>query len=170
MKNFFLTLLLLSALLWLGLRYYNHLNSITLFSNQAVFEINLAINENEVDAFFGLPSGTFDKNKHSIICKLPVTVPSFTKPMNKIVSLGPINMNCNEKYDNKIHTKYDNAELNDNNAVLMIVGNTGLIEITDFDLPIAGKVYATKVIHLDYKRGKINHFIISKDGISDYCK
>ena len=168
-KNLLITVTTIS-ILWLGLRYYTYLDSKYMFNNQTVFEIYSEINENEIDDFFALEPGTFDKNKHKIICKLPVEVPSFSKKMNVIVQFGTEKINCKEEFDPNKHTKYNLSELNDNEAILMIVDNRNMIEVVDFDLPIAGNVYGTVLIKLEYTRGKINHLVISEDGIHEYCK
>lgn len=170
MKKILLISITILSILWLGLRYYKYLDSKYMFSNQTVFEIYSEFNENEMDAIFGLEPGTFDKNKHKMICKLPVDVPSFTKRMNAIVQFGTQKINCKEEFNPKKHTKYNLSELNDNEAVLMIVDNRNMLEVVDFDSPIAGKVYGSISVKFEYTRGKINHLVISEDGIHEYCK
>jgi hypothetical protein len=149
-------------------RIFSYYNSTHILSNQAVFNIYLDLNENDIDSFFGLKKGTFNKKKHTIICQLPVYGNTFKSIP---VSFNINNIDCSREFNNEIDTKYDNSELGGNDFKLVIVkGWGGPIALFDANLPIfENSIVSYKDITTNYTRGKINNIVISTNRVYDYC-
>jgi hypothetical protein len=149
---------------------YNYYNSTHILSSQAAFKVYLDIKESDIDAFFGLKKGTFNKQKDLIICQLPVNDPGF-KGKCVIVNSNIGNIDCGRIYNNKTDIKYANSELDGNNFKLLIIKAGGFpIGLFDADLPImSNMIISYKDLTAEYNRGKINNIVISADSVYNYC-
>ncbi len=72
MKKVFYIAIVIIIIIWLTVRIFSIGNSVTILSNEAAFDIHLNTDSLNIDKYFSLPEGTFDIEKHVILCKLPV--------------------------------------------------------------------------------------------------
>lgn len=127
------------------------------------------MSNNDIEEYFGLEKGTYDPTTQILVCELPVNTTGF-KPSKVDVDFELTNINCDKKYSEGKHIKYDNTELNDNNTKLYILKKTS-IPTQMFNENLGEKsIIISKSVQIKYKTGKINNIIISKDGIYDYCE
>ncbi|MFD1630652.1 hypothetical protein [Pseudopedobacter beijingensis] len=147
-------------------------------SNEAVFDIYFNSDSLYIDSYFGLPNGTFNKDEHVIVCKLPIDVPNF-KPNYLDVKMGIDSIDCNSEYSGKAYFKFDNAELKKKECVLLIIAKDegGIIEKEKQTMRTfnewgtsSKRILARKTIEIPYKKKKINRLVISWRGVYEYCR
>ncbi len=170
MKKLVKFIIIAAAGIYLAFQIFKYYNSTHILGNQAVFNIYLDTTKNNIDSFFGLKKGTFDKKKDVLICQLPVNVGGF-KAKCAIVNFNINGVDCNRTYDNMVDTKYDNSELNGYYFKFLIIKNSGFsATLFDADSPMTwNSIIASKVITTNYRRGKIDNIVISGDSVYDYC-
>jgi len=157
------------AAVYLSVQGFKYYNSTHILSDQAAFEVYLNISENNIDGFFGLKKGTFDKKKQSIICQLPVTADGYI--VKSVAVRSDMNhIDCNRTYNSEVDTKYDNSQLYGNNFRLFIIKGSFPAGLFDADLPITrGLIIVEKDVTATYSRGKINNIVITADSAYNYC-
>lgn len=138
-----------------------------LLNNEAVVTIYFNMDEKDIDAYFNLPKGTFDKNKNYIYCSLKRDNSSLLDEYCnlRIVRGNDKNINCEEEFSNEKHLRFNKNEIG-NYKTLYIRLSTNPNSITSSS---SYADIATKTENIDFQFGKINNFIISKDGIENYC-
>jgi hypothetical protein len=171
MKKTLLFIGILLAIVWLSVRIFMEYKATHLMSDGAVFNTYIDISPEEVDDYFGLEEGTFDPEKHRIICRLPVEVESYEKPQCSAVNFSIQTPDCSQEFNNHAHIQYDTAELKGNTFKLMIIRDRSTpLMLINFDMAIfSHSVKASKEIVFDYKRGRINNIVFSAGGAVDYC-
>jgi hypothetical protein len=170
------------AILWLTVRIimliFGNYQKGNVLSNEAVFDIYLNTDSLDIDAYFGIPEGTFNRDEHVILCNLPVNTSSI-KSNYLDVKLGIDSINCNEKYTANSYVKYYNTELNKNESRLLIVKKyIGQIEKKkrqtlrqiSSERFYRESIIAEKEIDLKYEKKKINRLVISYNGVYEYCR
>lgn len=100
------------AVVWVIVRVFGAYNSNAILSNEASFEVLVDSNSFDADEFFGLPEGTFDPEKHILICKLPVETEGF-RPSHVSVRTDIENIACNTKVEKGQYIQYQPYELKD---------------------------------------------------------
>lgn len=167
MKKTLIIILILIGVFISVIKIFQIYNAKNILKNQAVFEIYLDIPKSNIDEYFGLEKGVFNKDIHSIVCILPVE-PGDVKPRSQTVKFNAAGIDCDEVYDSKKHVKYESG-LNNNSFELVIVNNyyPGKFNV-DSGL-IRNSIIASKKISFHYNKGKINHIVISDKGAIDYC-
>ena len=171
MKNkALLTICIIIAVLYISFRIFRIYESNNIMSNQAVFEVYSDLKDDEIDAYFGLEPGTYDKEKYEIVCRLPVNCEGF-KPSFRGLNYDLSSIDCGEEYDPSKHIKYDNTELTETGFELYVKLRFGIpLELLDpGTILVDSKVLVTKPIFFTYKRGKINRIVITKDITYNYC-
>lgn len=167
-KNLFFIIIGILAFLWIIVRLFMFYNANNVLDNQAVFEIYMDGSINNIDEYFNLPKGTYDENKHLIICKLPVSTDRI-KPGFVGIRKDLSNIDCRIKYSEGSHIKYEHFELGGNSFELKIVNmHTNLNSLGTLlqqNSNIIGKVAFTYY----YDTGKINRLVFSKNRIYEYC-
>lgn len=68
MKKFFYFVLILIALLYISVKVFQNYKENNLLKNEAVVNVYFNLPEEEIDSYFDLEKGTFDKTKHTILC------------------------------------------------------------------------------------------------------
>lgn len=166
MKKFLIGLLIVIAAVWISIRIFGYYNSRNILSNQAVFKVYTDLKTNEIDTFFQVEKGTFDPQKHTIICRLPVSTTGF-KPSYQTLQFDQ-SVNCKEEFNKDVHIKYDNAELNNTGIVLYLVNKN--MPIISLDTPGSNSaIIASQGFSYEYKKGRINHVMISRQNAYNYC-
>ncbi len=165
MNKFLIGLVIVIVGIWAAIRIFGYYNSRNILSNQAVFRVYTDLEQDEIDTFFHIEKGTFDPQRHAIVCRLPVNTSGFKSsylvlPFNKTV-------HCGETFNKDIHVKYDNAELNNTGLVLYIVNKN--MPIVALDSPAKNTVVASRGFSYEYKKGRINHIMISRQNVYNYC-
>ncbi|MNU89112.1 hypothetical protein D3C71_789430 [compost metagenome] len=166
MKKFLIGVLIVIVSIWVIIRIFGYYNSRNIMSNQVVFKVYTDLKEDEIDTFFHIEKGTFDPEKHRIICRLPVTTSGF-KPSYQIVQFNQ-SVNCKEEFNPDIHVKYDNSELNNTGVVLYLINKN--MQVITLDSPAANStIIASQGFSYEYKKGRINHILISRQNVYNYC-
>ncbi|UWX60998.1 hypothetical protein N0B40_01725 [Chryseobacterium oranimense] len=69
--------------------------------------------------------------------------------------------------------KYDETELSDDqNATLFIINKNYSRPVGMIDHQLEGKnsgIVASRQVHLDYQMAAINHIVLAKDRVYEYC-
>lgn len=178
MKRIFYIVVIALIIFWITIRIFGFYEKGNILSNEAAFDIHLNTDSLDVDKYFDLPAGTFNKDKHVILCKLPVnTSTSGFKPDYLEVKLGTGNINCDAEYTAKSYVKFNNTELNKNESKLLIVKKyAGQIvkkqsqTLRFFNENLnSSNIIAEKETTIEYKKGKINHLVISLLNSYDFC-
>lgn len=168
MKRIIIITLLTVSLFWIAIKLFMFYESNNILGNQAVFKIYLNIDENEIDNFFDIKKGTYDKNKHQIFCKLPVDEGGY-KPSGIHINFGTENINCNKEFEKGQNIKYDNADLNGNIFTLILLDNNAAPPEFTSGLLYQNQVISSKSFQINFSKGKINNLVISNEGAYDYC-
>ena len=155
------------AILWITVRIFMLYNANNVLDSQVVFEIYMD-KSISIDDYFNLPKGTFDVNKHILVCKLPVYTDRL-KPEIAFIKKDLSIIECSEKYRDGSHIKYENYEIKGDSFEMMIVNmHTNLNSINTLlwnEKNIVGK----KIFTYNYDTGKINRLVFSKERIYEYC-
>lgn len=168
MKKILGILVAIVTLLCIALIVFKRANGTSVMSNQASFEIYFDTNGLSVDRFFNLPEGSFDPEKHIIICKLPVDVQGF-KAKNAIVRQDLSNIDCNAEYTEGRDVKYDATELNNSYFEFLAVNKHGR-NLQMFDERMgAASILAKRPMPMSFSKGKINRLVVSKSGVYEFC-
>ncbi|OAQ43502.1 hypothetical protein A5893_17225 [Pedobacter psychrophilus] len=156
------------VILWIAMRIFGGYNSNNILSNEACFEIFIDSDSFNVDKYFDLPEGTFDKDKDILICKLPVEVQGF-KASHVIVRTDLKDIDCNAKFKKGDYIQYEPYELKGSDFELLIVKkNANLVVL---NTPIGQTlILAKKNLSYDYSKGKVNRLVVCVSGLSEYCK
>lgn len=156
------------AILWIGLRIFGNYNSNNLLSNEASFEVFVDTRSFDVDRYFQLSEGTFEKEEYNLICKLPVEVQEF-KANYVNVRTDIENIDCNAKFEKGKYTQYEPYELKGSYFELILVNkNANLMAL---DSPLGENlIIAKRILSYDYSKGKVNRLIVSESGLYEYCK
>ena len=168
MKKFLYFIAIIIILIYLTSKGYQNYKSNYLSNNEAVVNIYFKIDENEIDNYFKLPKGTYDKNKHFIYCSLKAenrissndyyNLPLFRFSNNKI--------NCGEEFSVENHIRLRKEDIS-NYKTLYVRLSTDSNSITNES---STKEVASKIENIDFKFGKINNFILLSEGIVNACK
>lgn len=169
MHQFFKVLkisIIVLAVLWLTMRIilllFGYHQKGNVLSNEAVFDIYFNSDSLYIDSYFGLPNGTFNKDEHVIVCKLPVNTRNST-PKYLDVKLGLDSIDCSDEYTGKSYFKFDNSVLNKNECKLLIVSKNegGIIEKEKQTMRTfnewgtsSKRILARKTIEIPYKKKK----------------
>ncbi len=167
MKKFFVILIGIISLLLIASRIGHYLDKKVISSKQVVFKIHLDIDREEVDDFFHLTEGTYDKEKMRIICIIPAS--EHYRPFYNSVYFRS-NIDCDEEYIKEKHRKYEPYELNNNMIFELILTKDLHTTPAMIYKEWGNEVIARFPFRYDYKKGKINQIVISKNGVSDYCE
>ncbi|RZJ66017.1 MAG: hypothetical protein EOO50_11435 [Flavobacterium sp.] len=169
MKKGLIILFTIAGLLWLSLRIFSRAQHTSIMSNEAAFDIRINPDRLNINTYFDLPDGTFDAQKHVIICKLPVEVDGF-KPGYQVVKFGTDGIDCNEAYKPGSYVKYNATELKNEYSKFLLVKNSGM-NLSMFDENLgASQILGEQHVLLEYKKGKVNHLVFSLYGVEDFCK
>lgn len=169
MKKTMMVIVSLVAILLVILRGFEFFNAKGILKNEAVFELYLDLNHQEIEAVFNLKPDSYNPEKHQIICKLPVEVEGI-KSGYRLVENKVSLINCKEKYNKKKHIKYSPYELKEGGAKLILMQKTSHSLALFSEKLSANYILAARPIYIQYKKGKINHLVISKKGINLFCK
>ncbi|KXH85218.1 hypothetical protein [Chryseobacterium kwangjuense] len=172
MKKIILGIVALAAVLFVVLQIFTWYNGNNIMSNQTVFKIYMDVKDEDMDEYFGVEKGTYDKENHMIVCNLPVQPAPF-KQYQQVVDFNISSIDCNEKYTKGNYVKYDQTELNDDqNATLYIINKNYSPSAGPIDSQLEGKgagTVASRQVHLEYQMGTINHIVLAKDKVYEYC-
>lgn len=169
MKKVLIGVVVLAAVFFVVLQIFTWYNANNLMSNQTVFKIYMDVKDEEMDEYFGVKKGTYDKNNHMIVCNLPVQPAPF-KQYQQVVDFDLSGIDCDEKYTKGDYIKYDEAELNDDqNATLFIINKNNSQPIGMIDNQLNSGIVASRQVHLDYQMATINHIVLAKDKVYEYC-
>ncbi len=168
MRVFFGVLIFLGSILILTLKVFRGYSTHNILSNQAGFELYLDTNEMTIDEFFNLEQGTYDPEHHLIICKLPVSVQGF-KAKNALVKTNLKTINCQTSFDDRKDVKYEPYELKIQNFEFMIIKKYGMDYRVFEEKGRSERIIAKRVQIYNYRKGRINRLITSKNGLYDYC-
>jgi hypothetical protein len=168
MKKFFIVIGII-FLLFVVLRMCSNYSLSTILSNEAAFKVYLDIDERDFDSYFRLEKGTYDPNKHRVICQLPVSVDLFEPKCQDVYPASSIH--CGEVFEKAKYRKYAHFELKDTNFKLLLVENiAGTAASFDPDHSLySRKIVASHEIPIKYSRGKINHIVIGDGEAYEYC-
>ncbi len=178
MRNILYAIAIIFIIFWITIRVFSVYKQGSILSNEAVFDIHINTDSLDIDSYFGLPAGTFKKDKHVILCKLPVnTSSSGFKPDYIEVKSGVLDINCDEGYTEKSNVKFNSIELINSGSKLLIINKyAGQImkkQSRKFrflnESLNSSNILAEKEIELNYKKGKINHIVISLWNSYDFC-
>lgn len=170
MKKFLTIIAILAVIFFIILQVFMWYNKNNIMSNQAVFKIYLDVKDEDMDEYFGVEKGTYNKDKHMIVCDLPVNAAAF-KPHSQIVNRNIGEISCDEKYNPEMHDKYDQTELTDGGSMtLIILDNSSSVPVQMVNENLGGaSIVAKRQVYFDYGKGMINHIVLAKDKIYDYC-
>ena len=172
MKKVLIGIVALAAVFFVILQIFTWYNGNNIMSNQAVFKIYMDVKDEDMDEYFGVEKGTYDKENHMIVCNLPVQPAPF-KQYQQVVDFDINSIDCNEKYVKGDYVKYDKTELTDDqNATLFIINKNYSRPVGMTDNQLEGKnsgVVASRQVHLDYQMAAINHIVLAKDRVYEYC-
>ena len=167
MKKFLIGIIIIIAILWGILQGFMVYNSQAILYNQASFEIYLD-NTLDINEYFKLTKDTFDIKKHKIVCLLPVDISGF-KPNSAIVKTSINNIDCSATFEKGKYIKYEPYELKGTTFVVMVVNKNASLML--LDSPLGKKlILGQNTLSYNYKKGEINRLVISKNGLSEYCK
>lgn len=168
MKKFLIVCIGIVVIIYSTLRLFGNYNSNSVLYNQASFEMYMDTNSFNIDTYFSLEKGTFDNEKHIVVCKFPVEIGGF-KLAYSLLNTDLSNVDCNEKYQKEKHNIFEPYELKGSNFELVIVNKfTNLITL---NTPIGeSKIIAKKVEYCPYKKGEVNRIVLSKNGLTRYCQ
>jgi hypothetical protein len=155
------------AIMWITVRIFMFYNANNVLNRQVVFEIYMDESIN-IDDYFNLPKGTFDVKKHILVCKLPVYT-DMLKPEFVFIKNDLSYIDCKKKYRKGSHIKYENYELKGDSFDMMIVNMYTNLNSMNTLLWNEKNIVGKKVFSYNYETGKINHLVISKDRIYEYC-
>lgn len=167
MKKLLVIILGIATIFGLIQQVFNYYNATTVLHNQAAFEIYVDTTQVNINTYFGIRNNTFDLEKHTILCLLPVDIQGF-KPTTATVSTDLSTIDCLADFNQSRVIKYEPYELNGANFTLMIVPKTAQTLLLDTPLG-AEFILAQKKIHHPYQKGKINRWILSGHGFKEYC-
>jgi hypothetical protein len=172
MKKVLIGIVVLAAAFFVILQIFTWYNANNILSNQTVLKIYMDVKAEDMDEYFGLKKRTYDKNNHMIVCNLPVQPAPF-KQYQQVVDFDLNSINCDEKYTKGDYIKYDETELNDDqNATLLIVNKNYSHPVGSIDSQLQGEsknIVASRQVHLDYQMAAINHIVLAKDKVYEYC-
>jgi hypothetical protein len=155
------------TLIGLALSIFGLYDSKTVLYNQAAFEIYLDTSTVDINHYFGMVKDTFDRQKHKLVCLLPVEVQGF-KPTSTVVRTDLNTIDCNATIDNSRVIDYEPYELKGSTFTFMIViknANPLLL-----DSPLGKKlILSQKRIDYTYDKGKINRLVLSENGFGEHC-
>lgn len=164
MKVFFKALLAIIALIIIAFKIFVSYNSDNVLYNEASFEIFLDSKTFDPESYFNLPEGTYDPEKHIVVCKLPVN-PEPARPGFIKVRTDLENLDCNSKAE----IQYQPYELNGPVFEIMLVNK--FTNLYTLGLPISkGRILARKSIVYGYHKGEINRLLVSENGFIPYCR
>ena len=165
-KKILLFIIGIFAILWITVRIFMLYNANNVLDRQVVFEIYMDESIN-IDDYFNLPKGTFDVNKHILVCKLPVYTDRLKPEFGIKNDLSSID--CRTKYRDGSHIKYENYELKGDSFEMMIVNMYTNLNSINTLLWNEKNIIGKKVFTYNYETGKINRLVFSKDRIYEYC-
>lgn len=168
MKKVIAVIIIIATCLLFVVKIFSSYNRNHIMSNQAVFQIYMSMNNEEIDTYFGLEKGTYDNQTQTIICKLPVTTKGF-KPDVTLVKFGLDAINCKQEYSPEDFVKYENAELYGHDGTLYILKRSSVSPLMFEERMMRNLIIASKTINVDYKKGKINNIVIEGDKVYDFC-
>ncbi|KOS07238.1 hypothetical protein AM493_15235 [Flavobacterium akiainvivens] len=169
MKRVLIVIGTIIGILFIAFQAFSAYNASNIMSNQAVFQVYTTIPDEDIDAYFGLQPGTFNPQRQTLACMLPVKTGDFkvgTVPVN--INLGGID--CKQEYDKQIHLKYDNTELRSNVFRIMIVQKSMPLVLVERSGIGAGGTVAYKDIPVNFSRGKINNIVFTPEKAYNYCQ
>ncbi|UOX33291.1 hypothetical protein LXD69_14755 [Flavobacterium sediminilitoris] len=167
MKKFFYFVLILIALLYISVKVFQNYKENNLLKNEAVVNIYFNLPEEEIDSYFGLEKGTFDKTKHTILC-------SFQKQNNYLLDYyynlsiynGTDLINCDEKFSIEKHRRFKKYDINSSTMIVRLVN---IRSSNNYSANISNSIIAKKEEYINIGFGKINNIILDKNGASHYC-
>lgn len=169
MKKVLIGIVVLAAVFFVILQIFTWYNANNLMSNQTVFKVYIDVKDEDMDEYFGVEKGTYDKDNHTIVCNLPVQPAPF-KQYQQIVDFDLSGIDCDEKYTKGDYIKYDETELNDDqNATLFIINKNNSQPVGMTDNQMNSGIVASRQVHLDYQMATINHIVLAKDRVYEYC-
>jgi len=160
------------AIIWIGLKLFNRVESKSILSSQIIFEIYLDDNLN-VNEYFELTKDTFNIQEHKVLCILPVEISGF-KPSKALVQNDLSNINCEAKFEEGKFIKYEPYEIKGKDFNFIIVNrnaNVTILDAENLNSSLGRKlILAKKKLRYNYKKGKINRLVVSENGLNEYCK
>jgi len=172
MKKVLIGIIGLAVAFFIILQIFTWFNANHILSNQTVLKIYMDVKAEDMDEYFGLEKGTYDKNNHMIVCNLPVQPAPF-KQYQQVIDFDLNSIKCDEKYTKGDYIKYDETELNDDqNATLLIINKNYSQPVGPIDSQLQGEsknIVASRQVHLDYQMATINHIVLAKDKVYEYC-
>lgn len=169
MKKIGIAILSIFVFLFIAIKGFTFFSSKDVLRNEAVFELYMNIKDTDIDRLFNLELGTYEVSKYQLVCKLPVEVEGF-KSGYRLIENKEGAINCKETYNKKKHIKYKSYELKDGGSKLLLLKRTNR-SLDLFTERLGEKrIVAARPIYFTYKKGEINHILLTKHGIQSYCE
>lgn len=147
---------------------FGNYDSQAVLYNEAAFEMYLDTVNLNINEYFGMTKDTFDRQKHKIVCLLPVEVQGF-KPTSALVKTDLNTIDCNASFDYDQDIDYEPYELKGSSFTFMIVTKNANPLL--LDSPLGERfIVSKKKIHHRYSKGKINRLVLSEYGLNEHCK
>jgi len=169
MKKVGIAILSILIFLFIAIKGFTFFSSKGVLRNEAVFELYMTISDTDIDRLFNLEHGTYNVDEYQLICKLPIEVDGFKSGYRLLENKNGA-INCKEVYNKKKHIKYKSYELKDGGSKLLLLKRTK--RSIDFFSERLGSnlIVAARPIYFTYKKGEINHILLTKHGIQSYCE
>ena len=169
MKKILLVISVFIILILLLLRGFMDFNASSILYNEAVFILYSDLEDQDVDQFFDLYPGTYNKDLHVVICKLPVEVEGFKEGyvyLNNDLST----IDCTEPYNEEKHVKYKSYELKSSAFKFLLVKKSNRSLMLFSESLHSNSILAEKTHWRVYKKGNINHFVVTNTGLNNTCE
>lgn len=169
MKKILLVISTFIVLILLVLRGLMDFNGSSILYNEAVFVLYSDLEDQDVDPFFDLYPGTYNKDLHVVICKLPVEVEGFKDGYTYLNdNLGTID--CTAAYNEEKHVKYKSYELKPSAFKFLLIKKSNRSLMLFSESLHSNSILAEKTYWNIYKKGSINHLVVTRTGLNDYCE
>jgi len=171
MKKIILFLIVVVALIFIADKIYKIYSRHNVNAHEAVILINDCLMKEDVDAFFGLDTGTYDASRHKIVYSLTkkeayVLDAYIDLPVKYKYALNSDEFTCNIDYAEIEHYGFYNYELGNSNIIArIIVKDASAIRRLG-----AEQIISQKFLDAQYEYGKINVLSIGKIGVRNACK
>ena len=167
MKKFFFITVAIIILLYLSIKIFENYRENHLLNNEAVVNAYFNIPENEIDTYFNLEKGTFDKNKHIVVCSLEKSEGYMLNFYYNVPTYGTTDkINCNEEFSIEKHRRFNKNDINNYSNMIVRLLN---FSVNGYHADSSNNTIAKKYEEININFGKINHLVVDHKGTSHYC-
>lgn len=167
MKKFLFIVVAIVMLFYLSIKIFENYKDNNLLKNEAVVNVYFNIPEDEIDVYFDLEKGTFDKNKHAVVCSLEKNEGYMLDYYyNLPIFRTTDGINCKEEFSIEKHRRFNKNDVNSYSNMIVRLLNSSA---NSYTAEPSSATIAKKYEEININFGKINHIVVSKKGTSHYC-